>query len=249
MRVTASNKIKALFSFLHENRIYNHQVQRNYYRSLINSTISVQENILSLLYAVANTQSRPNINHLAAFFKYLHVYPDCLNSFDNFIQYLDSDAESNFKCLFHGLSKQKGWGDKTSALFTKSIYHIHSNTYDDELRLWDDAPRTIGEDDTIYLPVDAVILAIFSRIDDSQQWSFRSINKLLSSSYNNSDMVIWDDLWFWGFITQKSIGNARLFEWNENKYWILKECDKNPHKINDIKKKADEFLNILNIND
>lgn len=175
----------------------------------------------------------------------MHKDKDCLQSFEEFVRHLNPTAKLDFHSLFNGLCKQRGWGEKTSALFTKTVFHVHSDTYGNELKLWDDAPTMIGTDDTVYLPVDAVILAIFNRIDNSKAWNFHNINQKLSAEYSNTDIVIWDDLWFWGFITQKSTGSGRLFEWNENKYWILRESDKNPHKIDEIRKKAAEFLYIL----
>jgi hypothetical protein len=35
-------------------------------------------------------------------------------------------------------------------------------------------------------------------------------------------------------------------QWNLNKYWTLRESDKNPKIIIEIEKKAEIFLNILN---
>ncbi|MGK0459084.1 MAG: hypothetical protein ACJAVE_002071, partial [Polaribacter sp.] len=56
----------------------------------------------------------------------------------------------------------------------------------------------------------------------------------------------WDDLWFWGFITQVGTGENREMQWNLNKFWTLRESDKNPKMIIEIEKKAEIFLNILN---
>lgn len=35
------------------------------------------------------------------------------------------------------------------------------------------------------------------------------------------------------------------FEWNENKYWALKESGKDKNRIEEIKLKAQEFLDFL----
>jgi hypothetical protein len=37
-------------------------------------------------------------------------------------------------------------------------------------------------------------------------------------------------------------------EWNLNKYWTLRESDKNPEMILEIKTKAEEFLSVLKEN-
>lgn len=141
---------------------------------------------------------------------------------------------------------QNGWGKKTSALFTKSIFHLHNTQYDEKLIIWEDAPKTISAEDKLYLPVDSVIIAIFNSIDASTNWNFDKINALLQQKYNGQQIEIWDDLWFWGFITQKGTGDNRVFEWNENKYWALKETDKNPNVILEIRLLCTTFLNILN---
>jgi len=141
---------------------------------------------------------------------------------------------------------QSGWGEKTSALFSKSIYHLHNNKYPKELKIWNDAPKKLTENDLFYLPVDAVIIAIFKNIDKSNNWTFSKINRTIKDYYSGNEIEIWDDLWFWGFITQIGTGENREMRWNLNKYWTLRESDKNPKMITEIEKKAEIFLNILN---
>jgi len=46
------------------------------------------------------------------------------------------------------------WGNKTSALFVKSIFHLHNSNYPGKLKLWGDAPDTIAKENDFYLPVD-----------------------------------------------------------------------------------------------
>ncbi|OXB21476.1 hypothetical protein B0A80_16910 [Flavobacterium tructae] len=141
--------------------------------------------------------------------------------------------------------KQKGWGEKTAALFCKSIFHLHNGNYSKEIKIWDDVPSIIARKDIFYLPVDAVIIAIFNKLEPLVKWNFTNINKYLRYHYNSSDIEIWDDLWFWGFITQNGSQN-RIFEWNENKYWVLKESDKSQIIIDEIKTKSNEFLSLIN---
>lgn len=142
------------------------------------------------------------------------------------------------------MKKQYGWGNKTAALFTKTIYHLHNNDYPESLRIWDDVPNNLDNGDRLYLPVDAVILSIFNKIDDLK-WNFNSINSLLEDNNNPYKIEVWDDLWFWGFITQEGRGIDRKFGWNLNKYYMLKESDKNMKVIKEIELKAKQFLEIL----
>ncbi len=122
---------------------------------------------------------------------------------------------------------------------------MHNGNYSDNLKIWDDVPKTISDNDNFYLPVDSVIIAIFKKLDSTVNWDFDKINKTLKSKYNGHEIEVWDDLWFWGFITQNGSGDKRAFEWNENKYWALKESDKSRKTITEIKEKADKFLKTL----
>ena len=128
---------------------------------------------------------------------------------------------------------------------SKSIFHLHNGHYSEDLKIWNDVPKLIDENDSFYLPVDAVIIAIFTKLDNSIKWDFDKINKTLEKKYKGQQIEVWDDLWFWGFITQNGSGDNRVFEWNENKYWVLKESDKEKIKIEEIKNKCHEFLEIF----
>ena len=59
-------------------------------------------------------------------------------------------------------------------------------------------------------------------------------------------MLIWDDLWFWGFITQrsapKSHGGGRTVGWNEGKYWSIPHAPRQPDDIAEIMRLSREFL-------
>jgi hypothetical protein len=144
------------------------------------------------------------------------------------------------------MKNQNGWGKKTAALFSKSIYHLHNGQYSGKLKFWNDVPNTITDQDQFHLPVDAVIISIFSKLENSKKWDFEKVNSTLKQTYSEQKIEVWDDLWFWGFITQNGSGDNRQFEWNENKYWALKESDKDPESIRVIAEKAKEFLRILN---
>lgn len=59
------------------------------------------------------------------------------------------------------------------------------------------------------------------------------------------DIEVWDDLWFWGFVTQKGSGPDRKLQWNPNKYWSLEHSNKNGNVIKAVERRAKNFLTIL----
>lgn len=241
-----TDRIEELFKFISSNRKYNKALQERYYRSIILPYKDEKEKIISLLYHIANTQSQPKIDKLAEFYKSIITEENSLKSFKEFVVKINPNGESNFESVYKGMLNQKGWGPKTSALISKSIFHLHNGQYSEDLKIWNDVPKLIDENDSFYLPVDAVIIAIFKKLDNSIKWDFDKVNKTLETKYKGQQIEIWDDLWFWGFITQNGSGDNRVFEWNENKYWVLKESDKDKIKIEEIKNKCQEFLEIFN---
>lgn len=241
-----TNRIEKLFKFISDNRKYNKALQERYYRSIILPYKDEKEKIISLLYHIANTQSQPKIDKLSEFYKTIITEENSLKSFKEFVGQINPNAKSNFESVYKGMLNQKGWGRKTSALISKSIFHLHNGQYSEDLKIWNDVPKLIDENDSFYLPVDAVIIAIFNKLDNSIKWDFNKINKTLKTKYKGHQIEVWDDLWFWGFITQNGSGDNRAFKWNENKYWVLKESDKDKIKIEEIKNKCHEFLEIFN---
>lgn len=240
------DKLEQLFRFLKENREYNYELQEKYYRAIIIPYDNVTDKVTSLLYHIANTQSQPNIDKLAVFYKNIYKNIDRLNTFTSFLIELNNSTTYNYKELFECMKHQPGWGQKTAALFSKSIYHLHNSQYSSELKIWDDVPNEIAQNDKFYLPVDAVITPIFKNLDSTIKWDFDKINQKIGEYYKGQEIELWDDLWFWGFITQKGSGINRIFEWNENKYWALYESNKDRDRIKKIKSKAIEFLEIIN---
>jgi hypothetical protein len=245
IRVKMNEKLETIFSFLNENRQFNHSLQNRFYKSVISPYNEKNEKVISLLYHIANTQSQPNIDRLASFYRSIFEETNCLNSMQDFIDKINPNQPKNFNSLYNGMKVQEGWGKKTAALFSKSIFHLHNGNYNSNLKIWDDVPKTITNGDNFYLPVDAVIVTIFKKLDGTKKWNFEKVNNVLKEKYNGEEIEVWDDLWFWGFITQKGSGEIRNYEWNENKYWALKESDKNPEMINSIKGKAQDFLDLL----
>jgi hypothetical protein len=147
--------------------------------------------------------------------------------------------------LYLNLKQHNGWGSKTAALFTKIIYQIH-NQYNNEYRIWDDIPIGIQKEDKLYLPVDAVILRIFEELDILLNNNYKTINFFLHKYFNNKNIEIWDDLWFWGFITQQNNkSKERIIKYNEAKLYALEGINKDKTTIKQIEKKANEFIKLI----
>ena len=238
-------KLQEIFKFLKENSKFNQNLQIRFSELIMGNNNSPTERLISLLYSVVNTQSQPKIDLIGPFFQKINKDGNCLKSFTSFIKFLDNRQPANFEGLYKGLKQQSGWGPKTSALCTKNIYLIHNEYKNNNLSFWNDVPEDIGNKEKYFLPVDVVILRVFNELDNSIKWNFISVNKKLNELYKNTEIVLWDDLWFWGFFTQRIIEKKRVFEWNENKYWILRETDKNIKTINDIKSKSNDFISII----
>ena len=240
-----NSKYSEIFNFLKQNRIFNNELQEKFYKRIILTEVATENKVLALLHEVVNSQSKPNIDKIAEFFKSLFENTTHLNSFESFVKRINSkNPESSHKNLYYGMLSQPGWGNKTAALFTKCVYHLHNGIYSKELKIWNDSPKLENEDD-LYLPVDSVIISIFKKLNFPEPISFKSINFFLQANYTNEEIEIWDDLWFWGFITQKGSGDKRTHEWNENKYWVLRDSDKDSEVINSVKIKAQEFIELL----
>ncbi|WP_310991258.1 hypothetical protein [Aequorivita marina] len=248
MNTSINSKLHPLFQFLNENRGYNKKVQSNSYNLFLAPFDSPEDKLYSVLHHVANTQSQPKIDILSSFFQNVYSNKSQLHSFKTFINFLfDKDScVINYESLYYGMLRQTGWGNKTSALFAKTIYHLHNGKYGFKNPIWEDAPKDIDPKEKIFLPVDAVIEAIFYRIDPSIKWNFHKINRLLQNNYSSEEMEVWDDLWFWGFINQRGSGLSREFVWNEPKYWALIETAKDETSINEIKDISLRFLKFFN---
>lgn len=240
-----SNKLPLIFDFLTSNRQYNRDLQLKFYKSTLYPYDTLEEKLLALLYNTANTQTQPDIDKLGTFFMALHQHQTCLSSMGDFIKHFDQTKPLSFRSLFQVLENQDGWGPKTAALFVKNIYWLHNKNYGSKFKIWPDVPKKVVKGDELYLPVDAVITAIFEKMYPDQSWNFKRINNFLQEHYTCDQVEVWDDLWFWGFFTQKVEEKKRLFEWNENKYWAMKQTDKDAAIMGEIQKKAEAFLELV----
>ena len=105
---------------------------------------------MALLHEVVNSQSKPNIDKVAEFFKSIFDNTADLNSFESFVKRIyPKNSKPRYKNLFCGMVNQPGWGVKTAALFTKSIYQLHNASLSKELKIWNDIPQ-LTEEDKLY---------------------------------------------------------------------------------------------------
>lgn len=244
-----SNKnqyLENIFNFLNENREYNKIIQFESYKRSTSQYPDINKKVYSLLHHILNTQPQLRMDKSCEFFK--KIYNKNIDTFENLLKVLDPKKELKltFKSLFELLVEQDGWGKKTSALFVKAIYNMH-NGYAKELKFWNDVPE-LSNNDELYIPVDIVIRHIFSDHCKKNHCKndFKGINKYIKE-FSNKNIDIWDDLWFWGFITQSSKGKKRkrIMKFNESKYWNLKDAPKDELNINKIKKLSEEFLTLI----
>lgn len=242
-----NKKLQDIYSFLNENRKYNKPIQIGAYRMALLPYESTFDKVYSLLYNTLKTQSQVNMDKSAVFFQRITANKTNLNSFANFIKAIGANVNTplTYKSLFELLKEQESWGDKTAALFVKAVYHCHIG-YAKDLHFWDDAPSELSNNDEIFLPVDAVINFIFKSIGNPCSSNFWGINKYIKSNAPNSNFDVWDDLWFWGFITQKGSGVSRTMIFNEEKYWNLLDASKDNQTIQETKKLANQFIDLIN---
>jgi len=241
-------KIEELFRFLKKNHCYNKKIQEGFIEEWLSSYNTNDKRALLILTRIVNSQSQPRLEPLADFFASIQKNKP-LNSFLDFINFLQINS-CDRNGLFNKLQNQPGWGPKTAALFIRNLALIEAEPRLNG-RFWNDI-NVLGSQ-IIKLPVDKVILSVFSTLQDNDTGpldTFIKINKHLleTRKYKNNEMLIWDDLWFWGFITQKSkIGEAkRTHEWNVAKYWSIFTAPKDQESIQKIECLANEFLQIIN---
>ena len=243
------DKIEKLYNFLKENRQYNKQVQEGFIKSCIAiKDLSPEQKVLNLLYGVVNTQSQPKIDKIGPFFTKMYQKDSDLTSYKGFLKTLKNESVSS-DSLFELMKSQKGWGSKTAALFVKYIYIIHKDDTFKTSRIWTDFSLNENE---LKLPVDSVITHIFknSFLQEKKQSTFVGINKFISNlPSENSNVIIWDELWFWGFITQQNQKNLKSqkmerknIKLNVNKFLCLPYVEKD---IFEIEKLANEFFGMI----
>jgi hypothetical protein len=242
-----NHKLDNIYSFLKENRKYNKQVHIGDYKAALLPYNTAYDKVYSLLYNTLNSQSQLKMDYSSEFFKDVASSPKNLSSMKNFLYCLNNkkDTPLTFDALFEALRKQPSWGDKTAALFVKAVYHCH-NGFSKEWKFWDDVPARLSNEDNMYLPVDAVILFLFKQLQISCPNSFKGINDYLQANCPGTSMEVWDDLWFWGFITQRIENKERILcAFNEQKYWNIKHVPKDKKSIDEVTQLAKQFVKLI----
>ena len=214
-----------MFAFLQAHREPNERFQHDEYRRTLAPCADSLSRLTHLLYSTANTQSAPRMSKLGKFWRGLHSFaPEGTPRLAELTEQLEWMAslqpkgEEPWERLFWALAEQQGWGPKTSALFVKSAIEVHRGPT--PLHFLADPEVALGlkPNDKVYLPVDAVITHVFSTLGLTSP-TFQSVNNVLHENYSAEQMLVWDDLWYWGFFTQVSDGTTRKFAWNEDKFW------------------------------
>ena len=260
-----------LFNFLSQNRSYNIQTQFAAYASSLRPWGSTFERVYSLLHGCAATQSRPKLDKLALTWQRLHENKaafDTAETVDDLLEamrclgskYRDRDkpipGSGTLDRMWAVLDDAPGFGAKTAALFVKAVINIHQPIADgqcppgpafDDLRFLE--TFEIEMTDTVRIPVDSVIRFIFAEYIANQRFNaataFGKINDVIfiEGGRNPLEAVIWDDLWFWGFITQRVIDGRRKLALNPEKFWAVYGTPKDKWK--EVKGKAGEFIDLL----
>ncbi len=252
-------RVQRLFAFLNENRAWNEEFQAREYAACLAGCGSAQERLLRFLHFNVSTQAGASMDQLSLFWKTIHnATAEQTCSLEAFTEYLiktavaarsknDSTASvasvvDRWEALFDALNAHRGWGKKTTALFVKATINLHRGPA--KLHFWSDAtpneaPVTASK---LYLPVDRVILKIFEKLTHPCP-SLDNINRELRARYHGEQMLVWDDLWFWGFFTQNGSGTDRVLGWNSAKFWNqLSSAKGNEREISAL---AEQFLKFL----
>jgi hypothetical protein len=244
-------QLQHIYKFLLENREHNDKLQRYELQKAMFGAFNAREYTLSLLYYAYNTQTQPKLDNALTFFERIVKHGN-FESMCDFTHSLEQEANlpkstnASYLAMYTALAQQAGWGPKTAALFVKSVYNLHTK-WQGQLGFWLDAPQTLAPEDKLMLPVDAVILYIFNHnvVEGKNNWDFATINERLAKE-QNTDMEVWDDLWFWGFITQVGSGTERNQVYNKAKLWSLYVfTNDKDYRYSLIEEKTEEFTQIL----
>ena len=247
-------KLKEILQFLKSNRKWNRNYQIACYRKALSNAKDPVDRLKGLLFNSVNSQSQPKLDLLLGFWRKVEAYkwhkrPPTVESLTAALAtFLDESDKAKWQQgsagpwhrLYQVLRLQKGWGKKTAALFVKAAINMHRSS-DTSLHFLEFHGPILKRGDRLYLPVDAVIIRIFRRLGRRSP-TFDSINNELEQLSQN-DVLVLDDLWFWGFITQRSNGDKRKIKWNPAKFWGLQSSPKAREK--EIERLAGKFITLL----
>jgi hypothetical protein len=252
-----STKLHQLLQFLIENQRFNKLIQTEEIKRHLLSSKSGSDQAKRLLIEAYGSNSLGKLDDSMRFMQVAEKIMSRCGSFKDFCNQLGLDTEYNIrditKTLISEFKKEhgSGFGYKKSSLFMRNLALIKRNSNLRKSFQWRDIETL--QDNFSYIPVDAVIIEIFKHLRTNQIVKikiidFENVNKFLSEFHltdHRNDFLIWDDLWFWGFISQKVTKNGRIHMWNEAKYWTIYHAPKDSRSIKKIKGKVEEFLHII----
>jgi hypothetical protein len=246
---TVKQSLDKIFNFLKENKNWNANYQTQEYNWNLAHLETPRQRLLSLLHIAVNSQGFPRMGDIAKFWRALHEkLPDekiTPLTFTEILEQITAIPKMEYEPwnrMFHALRVQSGWGKKAAALFIKSSLQV--NKMGQKECFWkNDTIEFLSSADRIYLPVDTVIQYIFANLGLLKRVDFESINDLLHLHYCTHDMFIWDDLWFWGFFTQKKENKKRISVWNSEKFWCQRASP--IQKEAEVRSLAEQFLKII----
>jgi hypothetical protein len=213
------------------------------------------DKLRSLLHATAATQAIGSLDGLANTWRRLHAnrkaFDDVLTvvQLAEALRLLEDPSDRNcsrkghiFDAMWAGLANANGFGAKTAALFVKAIIDVHTLPENADLRFLEDF--RVHAADVVRVPVDSVITYVF-RCLTGRKLSPLAINRLIFDSglHDETQLTLWDDLWFWGFITQHGGGEGRRLGINEAKFWSILASPKDQWPV--IKTAAEDFIALL----
>ena len=250
-----ADRLENVFHFLKENSKYNRSIQNKTYRDWLSPYRGTADRLKSLMFNVVNTQSRAKLDLLSKCWKGLHAGRAGANALESVGQLADYLANvlletrcrrepEHFEDLWTVLKSVPGWGQKTSALFVKSVVRIHMDRNNEDLRFLSNFQMKASV--RPYVPVDNVIIHIFNKHlrTGGQELGFGGINALLRKQHTSAkDLLLWDDLWFWGFITQESRNEIRRTALNMAKFWSIHHAPGDLER--EVTRHAKQFIKIL----
>lgn len=265
--LTVQNKeLGKLFDFLKKNHSHNRAFQLISLKSSVLPFETKKEKIRSLLVDAANTQSQANLDTLGDLWSVTaNEKEGTFESATEFAAFLEKMSQKSSKKaygneepsgllekMFSSLNKVPGLGRKTSALFIKNLVYLHHKDEclgypNDRLGFWEDEDLQCINQDRIYIPVDSVIEHIFSKTTVGGE--FVRINQSIHNFMNEKkkpmiEMLYWDDLWYWGFFTQRvDKDNGRTDKLNKPKFMSWKNSS--PKSFSEVENHAHEFLEIV----
>jgi hypothetical protein len=243
-----------VLEFLQRNRRWNEAFQNEEYRRCLGGCIDRRERLRALLHMTVNSQSQPSVSKLARFWQTFEAIPDedtlSLFSFTAALAARNAPSHAEpqggpagdrWRALYEALRGCDGWGPKTSALFVKNVINVHRGP--SELHFWTTAEAaTVNDSDELNLPVDAVIVHLFE--GTLKRSNFNSVNGLLRRwGLTAHEILLLDDLWFWGFLTQEVRGKSRHMGWNPEKFWAMLSMPKG--LVGEVESRAGSFVRLV----